>query len=683
MPRSSQYLPIGVAIISLLIVIGLLWVPVGLHKSIGVFEEWTAINLIIDKSITEIVPAPEWPTRPLRWLPHVIAYHLSPNSHVGYNIYLIALFVMRGVASFLLARELLKSTALGLAAAGLFLVYPADSGWFTFRAITIQTALVFGLFSLYLLILYWNQPRRWLWFFILGTQVVSLLTYELLYGVFGLAPLLFLWLDGRLTLSRRLIRVSLLWYSTYIVLALRFLYIVGTGGGGYVSERLENPSNDSFSDKFIPSLQKMYTNHLHGWNNISDEHLILSLAIGVIFAIAVGWLMRPRQVDTDVLLSRTRYPVLLLAGLIWMLVTYVQYIPAMPVKETFRVYFVPSFGAALLVATVVYGLSMIARLESVLFPLCIGALMFIGGQNAIAQNVHYADQSLAIQRLLSTIVAEIPEPVEGTVFVVVDEQEFYQADDILAGRSDHLRTALNYIYDDRFDAILCTIDPRRPKSCQFTADGIVETSTSRDYVRTFDYENLIIFYTRWDGAVVLLEEIPLRYYASADDIDYNPHRLVKSDAELPCRVYTFFTCWPFTACDHLSTETITPVASAHVDFGETVPGGGWQQFHARSIPSRRIIANAATLQFVLIPDQAYQLSFETSIVAPQLADNLVVEVDNQPLVVTYSQEDSRFVFSSENPFFIDEETVLIRFRLAGDGDLRAIRFFSLDIIPAK
>ena len=656
-----------------------MWVPIGLHTSVAVFEEWRAVTLVTTQSIGNMVPSTNSPTRPLRWVPHIISYYLSPHSHVGYNIYLITLFIMRGVFTFLLTRRLLRNTALGLAVAGLYLVYPADDGWFTFRAINIQTALVLGLLSLYLLSLYWDQPRRWLWVFILGTQVLSLLFYELFYIVFGLAPLLLMWLEGSLRLSRRLVRVSLLWYSTYSVLAARFLYIMLSGSDSYAATRVESTAGENLLDKFAAGLQTMYSNHLDGWRSISDEYVGLSLAIGLIAVIVIGWLMRPRQADTSEPYSWKRYSALLLAGPIFMMLTYAQYLLVERVEQSFRVYFVPSLGAAFFVAVVLYGLTRISRLENVLFPLCIGALMFVGGQKAIEQNIHYANQSIRIQRLLATIVAEVPQPVEGTVIIVVDEQEIYQEADILAGRSDHLTSALNYIYDTKVEAVLCTIDSRRPKYCEFTEDGVVETSRKQGYTNTSRYENLIIFYTRWDGTIALLEDIPFRYYAASGNVDYDPRRLIEPDSEPPAMAYTFFTCWPFDECDRLAPETPNPATSAHVDFSKPVPGGGWQQFAPGLLPSKDIISNEATLEFTLVPRQNYQFSFEVSIAVPELADSLVVEVNEQPVPLTYSWENYRLVFSSETPVFVDDEAVITSFRLEGDGDLKAFRFVSFDI----
>ncbi|MCI0713038.1 MAG: DUF2079 domain-containing protein [Chloroflexi bacterium] len=653
--------------------------PVGLHSTVAEFEEWQAVELISNRRITEFVPTSRPPTRPLLWLPHVIAYYLSPDSHVGYNMYLITLFVMRGAATFFLVRQVLKSTMLGLAVAGLYLVYPADIGWFTFRAITVQTSLVLGLFSLYFLSLYWDRPRRWLWPFILGTQILSLLHYEFLYLVFGLAPLLLIGLEGELSFSRRLVRVSLLWYSTYSILMVRFLHIIATGQGDYVNERLNSNTDNRFPEKAITGVFNMYSNHLDGWVTISDEYVVLSLAIGLIVAIVVGWLMQHRYTENDVLRSRKHLAILLVVSLLLMLVTYVQYIFVEAADQTFRVYFVPSLGAALFVVIGLYGLSRLSRLENVLFPLCIGIFMFVGAQKAIEQNTYYANQSIRIQRLLSSIVAEVPQPVQGSVIVVVDEQELYQTADALAGRSDHLQTALSYLYGDDVEAVLCVIDPQRLKICEFTADKLVETSITKNYVRRFPYEDLIIFNTRWDGTIELLDKIPVRYYDASDITSYAPQRLIQPDAELPHRAYTFFTCWPFDQCDPLSIEAATPVDSVHVDFGKTVPGGGWLQFRARSIPSRVIVARAATLEFLLVPDQDYHLHFITSIVEPELADRLVVEVNDQPIPVKYMQDNERLVFSSEGSFYIDNEVVTVNFRSAGDDPLRDIRFFSLDM----
>jgi hypothetical protein len=190
--RRQFDLTLSILVILFLIVI--LWSVVGLNRTTALFEGWSAINLIVSDQAA--VPAPEqWATRPLHWAIYVFAYEFDTSSQLGFNLTLITLNALRGVLTLIVLRQLFPdSRFIPLAATVLFIVYPIGNGYFNFRALPIQLALNLGLIAVWCLLLYWKKPRPWLWGIILVTQILSLLTYELLYAVFGLVPVLIWWL---------------------------------------------------------------------------------------------------------------------------------------------------------------------------------------------------------------------------------------------------------------------------------------------------------------------------------------------------------------------------------------------------------------------------------------------------------------------------------------------------------
>lgn len=206
-----------VIVLLLVLVIGL-WTPFGLNV-IGIQEEWR--NLAHVES-GQIITA-ELRTRPTLLLPVYVAYFLTPDSFVGYNLVQMALFVGKGFVSYLILKRLHPGKAAwAMLTAVLFMIFPADEGLMTLRATPIHMALFCLLLAVYFLLMFWDTRKLPALFGMWISLAISLLTYELAYPLVAAVPLVLVWKERRI--SKRVIYYSLLWYAVPVITLLYTLY---------------------------------------------------------------------------------------------------------------------------------------------------------------------------------------------------------------------------------------------------------------------------------------------------------------------------------------------------------------------------------------------------------------------------------------------------------------------------
>jgi hypothetical protein len=521
----------------------LLWSEVGLRSLLAQDEVWIMRSHMITGSQRVLAPA-EWPTRPLRWIPHYTAHHLYTDSYLGYNFYLVALFILRGVGVFIVIRKLLRGNQfIPFATSLIYLVYPIGEGWFSFRALTIQTATVLGIYAVYFLLVYWQRPRLWLWILISGLQLASLLTYEQYYGVFALVPLLLLWLQGNVTLSKPFVRVSLLWYLTYVPAAVRYLWIVRNGGtNDYMEERIDLLGESSKLSVIWDNLLEMYWLHVDGWSQISLESNQLLAAVGAgLVAFFVGWIIYGKP-DLG-LHSKKRLAILLIGAVAFMGISFAHYsFFAHIVSNDFRIYFVPPLGASLLMATIIYFMPQSRWLASGLLAIFV-AMGFIDAREQL-QAEKLAAQD--VNKLLAGVVETLPnlDQQRATVTLVFMDEDDYFSQYGTAIREANLNFALQYIYEEDGDFSIYTCQQaRNRRSCEFGDNQIVVRS--RDETTLVDYDGVVLFRALPDGEIEVLRQIPPEYGANPL---YDVNASLRDGELPPRRAYSFFPCWPIDGC---------------------------------------------------------------------------------------------------------------------------------------
>ena len=122
----------------------ILWLPFS-FKTTGLIEEWGVLRVIETGSqlffITPNSALGPHRMRPLEVFVHSLAHALDPDSFLFFNLFqLLFMFGKMAAIYWLLLQFLPGRRLLAFAASTLFLVYPADTALFTFRAIHIQAA---------------------------------------------------------------------------------------------------------------------------------------------------------------------------------------------------------------------------------------------------------------------------------------------------------------------------------------------------------------------------------------------------------------------------------------------------------------------------------------------------------------------------------------------------------------
>ncbi|HVZ16116.1 MAG TPA: hypothetical protein VG897_03290, partial [Terriglobales bacterium] len=135
-----------VTIIALVVV---LWSPFGI-KVTGLMEEWMVLHSAEtgapsdrNEDYSMFITTGVQRMRPLVGVAPIVGYEFTPDSFVGFNLVMASLFIGKGILLYLILLKLTsRNRAYALLVALLFLVYPSDSGLFTFRAISIHLAVL-------------------------------------------------------------------------------------------------------------------------------------------------------------------------------------------------------------------------------------------------------------------------------------------------------------------------------------------------------------------------------------------------------------------------------------------------------------------------------------------------------------------------------------------------------------
>lgn len=512
-------------------------------------EIWAAVDAVSGEDANVINP-PSWPNRPLRWVPHWIAHNIYPPSFLGYNIFLISLFFLRGLGAYLLVRELFPSNYfIPLAAAGLFLIYPVGTGWFNFRALTNQSATILGFYAMWLFLVTWRTFNVWLWPFVLFLELTSLLTYEQYYGVFAIVPVLIFWQEGRITLTRRFFRFVIPWYAVWLPTTTRYLWLIRTSqNNSYVQDITDNAGDTSFVETILQNFVEMYTIHVGAWGTPIDQfdptsrYAVVALLVALLFGLAAFFVHRTSQTR----LSSQRFGIFVLAALAFMGISYAHYtLFAHLVGDSLRLYFVTTLIASMIIAASLQHL--MKRLPAIFPAAVLAVLMALGSVDAMHQLRTTGEQSMDIQRLLASVVEVLPENQRDAKIVVIDDAILYQNDAVF-GRTGRLRRALRYLYDRErgyLNVFLCA--PRYSSElCEMREDGIHFRNLFNNYETTLQYEDVIILLTTPAEEIYILDSLPAE--VSGEMTHYQPRELLPT-APPPQRVQDFFTCWPLEGCD--------------------------------------------------------------------------------------------------------------------------------------
>jgi hypothetical protein len=623
------------------------------------FEEWDFIAAY--ENGQGLFAVQHIPSRPLREIPHFIAYHIDPDSAVGYNLVLWGLFLSRSMLTYTLFRQIFPRwpmVAIGMAL--LSVVYPAGKGYLTSRTFEGLFAWSMALVSLNLLAMYWRTPRRWLWLAIWGTQIISLLSYELLYlPAFFLPLILYTLAKTQASLSplTHWRRTSLSWLIPNTILFSWYLWLNLTGRNGYLNRQIDQASLSLDNlPRYLANIPLMMADHWQGWGNIwphVHEGAIAFLPAWFIMTALLWWAdsspqTEARSIRTWLFPPASTQPTLpqqgeLLIGwglaVAWGILGFLVFIPIGHIVQGFRTYFVSGWAAAFFAVWAMWWIYRVVgryrfgqkvTLALMSFAICAGAW------GMRAENKFYVHQALELQRLVDTLVQTAPDPSPTAKIIVVDEGQIFRREK-LGGESRKLSAVLSYLYQRPIQATLCTLEASSGggDKCQFSAQAL--KIITDDGTTQFAYSEILLFSTFRQGWAIFLPQIPRRFTLDTP-LDYHPRRIAGIEQPAPKRVNEFLGCFPLKDC--YSTH---PLAQAqeivYLNFDgqtEALDYPGW----ARPIPDQTrqwTIGPETVLPVHLVAGPAYLLYINARTLDMRVLESAWLVVGEAELPLRYEQ----------------------------------------------
>ncbi|MEZ4669804.1 MAG: hypothetical protein R3E39_18010 [Anaerolineae bacterium] len=562
-----------------------LWLPFGLN--ITDFSDTWVFYGSLDAGLPFLSDS-----RPFQLVMYHVAYAIDHNSFIGANILMLLFFIGKSLAVYGGLRLLLPQQPLfAFLSAALLMLFPADTGTFWLAAFNVHSPVFFYFLAVFSLLWYWRSPHG-LKLLLMGGSLVWSFTYEANYPLIILTPLLLWVANGRL--SRRVVRVTVLWYIVPVIMVARLFLIAGQQGSGaflYQEALLQQGLGGGnivarIADSFLRAYQRnigtgWVETVLHLKSSLKTQHLLVALVMTGL-TMVVAW--RHSQQST-IRLNVRQIAILLVAGLVIIGAGFASFIITNYRDINYRVFFLSALGGALIAVT---GISVISQLPerakrmvfipAVLSPIIFNSriaivsavagglgllllpgrmlllilssgLVLVGMLGMLRQHDLYATMPLRQHWLQASIIQQAPAVETNAVLVLLDETDDMRGALAFEARRDVFDSSLKYLYNSQaVTAVLCATASTRPDGlvgqCYFRDDGFEETWERGPH--QFGYDQLIVFrYSDNEGAV-LLDTLP-DWMPSAASAQYHPRSLIVADAPLPDRVFTVFPSWPVQA----------------------------------------------------------------------------------------------------------------------------------------
>lgn len=676
-------------LLALILIVLLLWLPVGVQTT-GIAEEWDFYALA--SSGVPLIPSSAWSAehqlRPFVALPFAVGYWLSPNSFVGLNLAMIAIFIGKALTMYAVLHLLFpKESILPFGIAALFVLFPADTSTMALRTVNIHFTLLLCLTATTLLILHWHKPKIYLLILMTISLVISFGTYEIsiIFALF--VPLLLVWLEKRI--SRRVIFYSALWYLPLAIFLGWYLFMLSQVNTTYQSGLLSSVDGVSLTQIIGNFSQSIFHglnwNFFQGWQravvalSISPNHVLIAIVAACLtFVVALI-----QTKDIQPFRHYKLYYAFAAVGLALVLLFFAPYsLSPQYMAATERVFYFTAIGGALCTYSVVFLTCRILPIRRVAFPIMLSILVGLGMVNLLNQQQYYANWSRRQQILLASIGETLPHIrndqvtiiliSSGAIELINNINPFYN--DQLFKYYYNFTYALRYFY--RSSLIKGLVCP----TIAFCEDGLAKIRRDR---------SIFLEYVPFTGGVMMLEEIPEEYQTFLTGGSYNPHALIDQDAPPPERASTVLTvCWPPERCYP------SPVSTVSVDFDQLITSGGWRgpEVNPDATTFQWTISQEAVIQFPpMVNSDTYALTCRVlGAMSPEILDSLVVQINGHPVAVSRQLDElSATIYQASIPGeFFNESFNEIRFTtddpVVPEGGIEAlgIAFDWLRIEPA-
>jgi hypothetical protein len=640
--------------IGMLLLANLLWLPFS-FKTMGLVEELGVEN-VLDQGhplffITPDSPMNSHRARPLEVFFHTLSYELDHDSYLYYNIFQMLLIYGKMVAAYWLVLEFLPHRkVLGFIIGLLFILYPADTGNFTFRTIHIHASVLTYLLAFYVSILYYKGVGRGRFKLALmsGFLAFSLLEYQIALAAALITPFFLLYFGLR---KRRLGIVSGVWYATVLFSALYSLWAISqVSTQSYDQTFLDTLSSGGGNDinSILYALLLGYQRQFTSWTTavgklISLEYYWSYVLIGLVLSLFIGWWLLKQQQDENPTepVKRWQLLVLLLSGVGFFAVGMATYLPIANHRlQDFRTYFLAMFGSALVLGLLLYLVSRILsrHWEKILILLSL-PFITLGLVNAFYLHQYYVNNSLIQQSILQQIVKQAPE-LQPDILILINDKTDLLNQEYVFYFGVYTEMVLRYLYQDpTLQVVVCPEDGgfnTQSIQCKMNAKNlelITKNANNDANVTSVSYNRVLLFETNDDHLVKLVT--PDEAAAELGIEGYDPQAHILSQTPPP-RALTLFSCEPALSCFR---KDLTQREDTYILPTTGTIGVGWRdpEFSPDSgVIFRWSITNVSTVKFNLISNSDFSLTFKmVGWLNNNSVNGLKLTVNGQDIPLTY------------------------------------------------
>lgn len=590
--KSPLSLPTMLVIFGLLVVVGVLWAPIGL-KPTGLFDEWRRLDEFDRLTLGDLNHSGARPlVRLIRWIPSA----LTPGATTGLDYLTLLMFFIKG----LMAYQIMHMLTLGNRAAAfvigvLFILYPAEGDPFSMQNAPNQISFTCYLIAVCLLFTSYKKYSLLRLRVMILFLVTSLMVYETAYTTAFFVPLLLVWLDKGFT--KRVMRVAAVWYAALLiclVYTLNFYLDAFTRPRSYVSKYsvVDEKTPLELVEKVVDAMLKAYARHFGGgWFEAFNElgsitvYHVFALVLALIVGAVVIYLLSHSNFQAAGQNIR-RYGILFAIGIMALGLDFGPYSLAAG-GYTWRIYTRSSMGAALCVVMVALIIIHLVRNPTIRKSIFVGltiVAVYAATVWSLFKHETLAQRVLFLQEVLADVAVQVPDIEDNTAVIVILDPNF---PNFPLRTFRHTEAAVRILYDNKTLALnICNSPVAQSErqddlhgNCKFQQDRLlIDFVEGRD--RFYDYNNLVLFQFVWPSDMQLIEEIPADFTADIRVEGYDPYQRIDLDATMPARTQVMFLDWPvdeflcddtpvpLVNCDNFKAEKVANYAKAHFVRGE-------------------------------------------------------------------------------------------------------------------
>jgi hypothetical protein len=567
--------------------------------------------------------------RPFDGVVFAIGHWLSADSFRGLSALLVVIFVLKGLVAFALFRMLLPgNTGLSLLAAGLAVVYPADSGLMLLRFTHVHLALTCGLLAVLLLLKLAERWRLWLVPFMCVAVLFSIGTYEAALPFLIAAPALLLLGARRGAGSVRTLCVA--WYAP-IAAFTAWAVVTGLAMRDDVAQQDQLLRSLSLSDAIhhgVPALFRAYRWHFwDAWTDVvasvyrHPSTLVAGALVGGVF-LAVACRL---DIAAEARLRRRDLALASAVGLVALGLGYVAYAMLPSHRDLTDRLQTAAPGAALAVAAL---LALVVARRAVARVL-LSCLLAVAIAGALQQNRSWVDVKTTQDHLLSELVTKAPAFSRSHVAIVVVDDTGALSTDYSFQYPGVLDYRIKQLYRaPDLDVALCYPGHTFAWGCTLGRDGVDVGYAGIPQGPTIPYSRAVVLEYDLDGGLRLVDDLSGLTSTGLQPSQYDPKALIAAHADPPRRAATEISPWPPTS---EVPPTLRPRDHVDFAFGSGIAGPGWRgsESDERGRSFQWSVDNVASLTTSLSSDRDLRLRLVVlQTYVPGLAHALEVAVNH-------------------------------------------------------